>query len=150
MLSTVRYDEFRTAFDAVQQACLEARLNVDGLAAEVDRLTLLRDEVELRSDREQAATDLASLSDLLEIVRRTAPPPASPEYEMAFREASAVMAEANGPDGSVAERVQRIQRAIMKISKIADRVNDPGERFTLLKLNEPLAMLASALQHPAR
>jgi len=146
----VRYDEFRAAFDAVQQACLEARLNVDGLAAEVDRLTVLRDQVELRSDREQAASDVASLADLLEMARRTAPPPASPEYEKAYQEASAVMAEANGPDGSVAERVQRIQRAIKKIGKLADRVDDPGERFNLLKLAEPLAMLASSLQHTAR
>ena len=145
----MRYDEFRAAFDAVQQACLEARLNVDGLAAEVDRLTVLRDQVEFRSDREQAASDVASLADLLEMARRTAPPPASPEYELAYREASAVAAEANGPDGSAAERVQRIQRAIKKISKIADRVSDPGERVSLLRMNEPLAMLAGSLQHTA-
>jgi hypothetical protein len=146
-LFTVRYDEFRSAYDAVQQACLDARLDVDGLAAEVGRLAVLADQVELRSEREEAASDLASLTDLLEMVRRNTPPPASPAYEKAFQEASALTAEANAADGPVTERIKLAQRAIKKIRTLADRVEDPGERFTLLKMTEPLAMLADGLEH---
>jgi hypothetical protein len=94
----VRYNEFRSAYDAVQQACLEARLDVDGLAAEVTRLAALVEQVELRSERQEAAADLAALTDLLQMVRRTAPPPASPAYRQAFQEASALTAEANAED----------------------------------------------------
>jgi methyl-accepting chemotaxis protein len=146
-LFTVRYDEFRSAYDGVQQACLEARLDVDGLAAEVTRLAVLRDQVELRSERQQASADLAALTDLLEMVRRTAPPPASPAYEQAFQEAFALTAEANAEDGSVTERINRAKRAINRIRKIAERVDDPRERFTLLKMTEPLTVLADGLEH---
>ncbi|TWD80534.1 hypothetical protein FB561_1615 [Kribbella amoyensis] len=143
----MRYDEFRSAYDAVQQACLEARLDVDGLAAEVSRLALLADQVELRSEREEASTDLAALTDLLAMVRRTAPPPASPAYRQAFQEVSVLSAEAKVDEGSVTERLNRVQRAINRIRKIAERVDDPGERFTLLKMTEPLVVLADGLEH---
>jgi hypothetical protein len=47
----------------------------------------------------------------------------------------------------VTERINRAKRAIKRIRKIAERVDDPGERFTLLKMTEPLRLLADGLEH---
>ncbi|MFC0624951.1 hypothetical protein [Kribbella deserti] len=134
------YDEFRTEYDAVMEACLSAQLDMNGLAVELDRLRGLAATLS-PTDQAQAATDLQSLDEILTMARET-PYTDSPAYN----EANRIFALANADDGTPAERITRAQEGIQQLRAIADRSADQQEQYAILRLTEPLAMLIDALQ----
>jgi hypothetical protein len=63
------------------QACLTAKLDADGLVAEILRLSGLRDQLDRDADRASATTDLDQLEELVAPTRQLTPAePASPAY----------------------------------------------------------------------
>lgn len=134
------YDEFRAEYDQVMLACLTAKLSVDGLAEQVDRLAGLL--VELPPlDRNRAVVDVDNLQDILRSARH-APYVDSP----AFTEASRVFGLANADWGTAVERANRARQGVRDIHAIAARVGDPAEREAVLQLTEPLDLLIVALE----
>ncbi|WP_328989799.1 hypothetical protein OG394_26540 [Kribbella sp. NBC_01245] len=134
------YDEFRTEYDAVLEACLSARLDMDGLAVELDRLRGIAAALS-PDEQTQAATDLQSLDEILTMARQT-PYSDSPAYN----EANRVFGLANSDDGTPAERIARAEEGIQQLRAIADRGADQQENYAIMRLTEPLAMLIDALR----
>jgi hypothetical protein len=137
------YDEFHADCEQVMRACLTAKLSVDGLAEQVDRLSGLLEAMTL-ADRNRAELDLADLQEILDAARQT--PYAS---TAAFTEASRIFGLANAEHGTMAERLGRARDGVAEIRAIADRTADQQERSAILELTEPLAMLVDALQAAA-
>ena len=95
-------------------------------------------------ERNRATADIAELEDILDLARQT-PYSTSP----AFNEASRALSRATMDTGSTAERIGRARRGIDEIRAIADRIPDTAERYSVLQMTEPLAMLIESLElHP--
>jgi hypothetical protein len=142
----MRYDEFRAHHDSVMQACLTAKLDADGLVAEILRLSGLRDQLDREADRASATADLTQLEELVALTRQLTPAePASPAYTAATE----AFGRANQTGGSIAEGIERAERGIAEIRALADSVTDPDEQHGILRLTEPLATQIAALESSA-
>jgi hypothetical protein len=142
----MRYADFRAQHDSVMQACLTAKLDADGLVAEILRLSGLRDQLDREADRASATADLAQLEELVALTRQLTPAePASPAYTAA----TDAFGRANQTGGSIAEEIERAERGIAEIRALADAVTDPDEKHGILRLTEPLATQIAALESSA-
>jgi hypothetical protein len=139
------YDEFRGEYDAVMNLCLTAKLDLDGLAGAVERLSDLRDRLPTAAERLRAGADIADLDEILTQARQT-PYATNPS----FTDAARVLSRATIETGTTQERIDRARRGIDEIRAIARTVTDPDERDGVLQMVQPLAMLISSLlQQPA-
>lgn len=135
------YQTFRTAYEEVMNACLTAKLHVDGLAAAIDRLTDLRGRLSTAADRANADTDIARLQEILDRASRI-PFAASRAFNAAARALHSAMYD----DGTVAERIERARLGIEQITQIASRADTAPERDDIKAMTVPLAMLLDALR----
>ncbi|TWD81743.1 hypothetical protein FB561_2865 [Kribbella amoyensis] len=68
----------------------------------------------------------------------------SPETQERMSRASAVVADAQGASGSTEERIEQAEAAMRQVTAIAQETTDESEQYTLLALNEPLALLVDS------
>jgi hypothetical protein len=134
------YAEFRRDYDRVMELCLTAKLDLDGLAGSIERLSDVRDRLAPGPDRDRATGDIDDMYEILTLARQT-PYANSP----AFVEASRVLSRATIETGSVQERIDRARRGIEEIHAIARTIRDSEEREGVQQMVEPLSLLISSL-----
>ena len=135
------YERFHAEYDKVLQACLTARLTIDGLEYAIDKLTELRANLTTIADYNQAGVDIETLRDIMRRARQ-----APYQTKPLFQEASRALSRATWDHGSAEERIERARSGIAEIAAIAERATDVVERTGVLQVAEPLALLIDALQ----
>lgn len=141
----MRYDDFRRQYDAVMQAAVDARLDIDGLTNSLIRLAGMRDHLATVDERRRATGDLVQMQEILLAAQET-PHLNSP----VFTEASTVLTEAIRDHGTPDERIERAQAGLERIRAIADRAFSAAERNDILQLAGSLEARIAALQGPPR
>lgn len=141
----MRYDDFRQQYDAVMQAAVDARLDMNGLTDSLIRLAGMRDNLPTVDERRRATSDLVQMQQIL-IAAQETPHLASP----VFTEASNVMTEAIRDHGTTEERVERAQTGMQQLRVIADRAFSAAERNDILELASTLETRIASLQGPPR
>jgi hypothetical protein len=133
------YGAFRREYDSLMA---DSRAGKLGVAALADRVVQVREVYAALSadDQARAAGELDRLEQMLQTVRRHQ----APDYPL-YREASAIFAAANSPEGPAPQRAERARDGIRRLNTLAERTDDDGERSAVLALTEPLARLAAAL-----
>lgn len=133
----MEFEQFDVEYRRVLEA-VERGVGAIELRPEIERLRNLSGELTDPADRADAGHDLEMLEDLL------ATPPAEPVSPV-LAAANQAYADAVREGGTQAERIERVQRGIEELGRIADRA-DPDDRTSIYGLNESLYMLVSALQ----
>jgi hypothetical protein len=141
----MRYDDFRRQYDAVMQAAVDARLDINGLTNSLIKLASMRDNLPTVDERRRATGDLVQMQEIL-IAAQETPHLNSP----VFTEASNVMAEASRDHGTTEERIERTRAGIQQIRAIADRAFSAAERNDILQLAGTLETRLASLQGPPR
>ena len=131
------YEQFDSEYRRVLEAAGRGAGDAE-LRTEIERLRGLSEELGDPADRTEAGFDIQMLEDIL-----SAPPqePASPAVEAANQ----AYVEAVREGGTPAERIERVQRGIEEISRIAVQA-EPDDQPSIYGLNESLYMLVGALQ----
>ncbi|MGW5193533.1 hypothetical protein ACWEOO_30075 [Kribbella sp. NPDC004138] len=126
----VRYDDV----DAQVLSQADALRGADEatVAAEVDRLKALAEQIPDERDRRLALIRAAKLPELI----NGAPAPTSPE----FARASMLLAQVLGNKGSAADQIAHAERVKTEIAELS-RQAPPRESRTILRLNSTLKRL---------
>jgi hypothetical protein len=133
------YDTFRREYESVMADSRAAKLNVSAVEERIARVRELY--AALPTDEQvRAADDMNRLEQLLRTSRRYQ----APDFPL-YREASAIFAEANSPEGPAQLRSERARDGIRRLTTLAERATGADERLAILALTEPLATLAFAL-----
>jgi hypothetical protein len=107
------------------------------VAAEIDRLTVLAQQVEDERSRRLALIRVQKLPELINGPR----PGSSPQ----FRRASTLVAQVISGTGTPAERIAHAERAKAEIAELSAQA-PPRESMTILRMNSALVRLVDRLQ----
>lgn len=141
----MRYDDFRRQYDAVLQAAVDGRLDINGLTNSLVKLATMRDNLPTVDERRRATGDLVQMQEIL-IAAQETPHLDSP----VFTEASNVMVEAIRNHGTPDEQLERAQAGLQQLRVIADRAFSAAERNDILQLASTVETRIASLQGPPR
>ncbi|MFC0624946.1 hypothetical protein [Kribbella deserti] len=131
------YDDFRREYDAVLRAGMSGGLDGLDLRDELARLTAFSGQLE-PADRDRA---VAELDELRAIVDRQDTGPMPPATE----EALAIVTRAQAVQGSPADRIAAAEQAVAELNELAEVQADERDARAVLRLAEPLVLLAGSL-----
>nr|WP_238355722.1 hypothetical protein [Kribbella sandramycini] len=112
------------------------------LSGHVTRLRQATGGITAPVERTQIDSDLAALSQMVDMSRRTN------DKEDVWTVTSEAIRRASSQEGSVADRISRIEGAINDITSLASR--NPDERDALMQSTSTLRILHSSLQASLR
>jgi chromosome segregation ATPase len=138
----VNYDEFNTEYAKVLDKIQSGRSSWSELSGHVTRLRQATAGISTPAERTQVASDLAALSQMVDMSRRTN------DKEDVWTVTSDAIRRASSQEGSVADRISRIDAAINDITSLASR--NPDERDALMQSTSTLRILHSSLQASLR
>jgi hypothetical protein len=112
------------------------------LSGHVSRLRKATAGIQSPAERTQIASDLAALGQMLDVSRRTN------NREDVWTITSDAVRRASSLEGTVADRIGRIEASITEITSLANR--NPEERDALMQSTSTLRLLHSSLQSSLR
>jgi hypothetical protein len=133
------YEEFQADYDRVLDT--SDKVPLPELAASIERLRGLAQTFTDPDERFSAENDVATLEGIYAYGVEDEEDPLSAAMTAAGRVQS--LAAAN--DGTLAERIARLEAGMEEIGRIADSA-DPSEKGAILDYNESLYMLKTALE----
>jgi hypothetical protein len=137
----VNYDEFNTEYAKVLDKIKSGRCSWSELSGHVTRLRQATTGI-TGLERTQVDHDLAALSQMVDMSRRTN------DKEDVWTVTSDAIRKASSQEGSVADRIARIEASINEIAGLANR--NPDERDALMQSTSTLRILHSSLQSSLR
>ncbi|TDD60429.1 hypothetical protein E1263_10900 [Kribbella antibiotica] len=138
----MNYDEFNTEYAKVLDKIQSGRSSWSELSGHVTRLRQGTAGITTPTERTQVASDLAALTQMVDMSRRTN------DKEDVWTVTSDAIRRASSQEGSVADRISRIDAAISDITSLAGR--NPDERDALMQSTSTLRILHSSLQASLR
>ncbi|GAA1698627.1 hypothetical protein ACFTSF_34475 [Kribbella sp. NPDC056951] len=138
----MNYDEFNTEYAKVLDKIKSGRATWSELSGQVTRLRQATAGIADPAERTQIGSDLAALSQMVDMSRRTN------DKEDVWTVTSEAIRRASSQEGSVADRISRIDAAINDITSLAGR--NPDERDALMQSTSTLRILHSSLQASLR
>jgi hypothetical protein len=138
----VNYDEFNTEYTKVLDKIKSGKCSWSELSGHVTRLRQATASIVSPEDRAQIASDLATLSQMVDLSRRTN------DKEDVWTVTSDAIRSASSQEGTVADRIARIEASINEITALANR--NPDERDALMQSTSTLRILHSSLQSSLR
>ncbi|MFK4088710.1 hypothetical protein ACI2LF_31640 [Kribbella sp. NPDC020789] len=138
----MNYDEFNTEYAKVLDKIKSGRSTWSELSGHVTRLRQATAGITVPVERTQIDSDLAALSQMVDMSRRTN------DKEDVWTVTSEAIRRASSQEGSVADRIGRIDAAINDITSLAGR--NPDERDALMQSTSTLRILHSSLQASLR
>jgi hypothetical protein len=138
----VNYDEFNTEYTRVLDKINSGGCGPAELSGHVSRLRKATAGVQSPAERTQIASDLAALGQMLDVSRRTN------NREDVWTITSDAVRRASSGEGTVADRIGRIEESISEITSLANR--NPDERDALMQSTSTLRLLHTSLQSSLR
>jgi hypothetical protein len=138
----LNYDEFNTEYTKVLDKIKRGTCGPTELSGHVIRLRKATAGVREPAERTQIDSDLAALGEMLNLSRRTN------EREDIWTITSDAVRRASSGEGTVADRLGRIEAGIDVITSLAER--NPDERKALLQSTSTLRILHTSLQGSLR
>jgi hypothetical protein len=138
----VNYDEFNTEYTRVLDKINSGGCGPAELSGHVSRLRKATAGIQSSAERTQIASDLAALGQMLDVSRRTN------NREDVWTITSDAVRRASSGEGTVADRIGRIEASISEITSLANR--NPDEREALMQSTSTLRLLHSSLQSSLR
>jgi hypothetical protein len=138
----VNYDEFNAEYTKVLDKIKSGRCTWSELSGHVTRLRQATAGITSAEDRAQVESDLAALSQMVDLSRRTN------DKEDIWGVTSEAIRRASSQEGTVADRIARIEASISEIGALANR--NPDERDALMQSTSTLRILHSSLQSSLR
>ena len=138
----MNYDEFNTEYAKVLDKIKSGRCSWSELSGHVTRLRQATAGITAPVERTQVDHDLAALGQMVDMSRRTN------DKEDVWTITSDVIRKASSLEGTVADRIGRIEAGINEITNLASR--NPDERDALMQSTSTLRILHSSLQSSLR
>lgn len=138
----MNYDEFNTEYAKVLDKIKSGRSTWSELSGHVTRLRQATAGITVPVERTQVDHDLAALSQMVDMSRRTN------DKEDVWTVTSDAIRKASSQEGTVADRIARIEASINDIVSLANR--NPDERDALMQSTSTLRILHSSLQSSLR
>jgi hypothetical protein len=138
----VNYDEFNTEYTRVLDKINGGGCGPAELSGHVSRLRKATAGIQSPAERTQIASDLAALGQMLDVSRRTN------NREDVWTITSDAVRRASSLEGTVADRIGRIEASITEITSLANRNQE--ERDALMQSTSTLRLLHSSLQSSLR
>lgn len=138
----MNYDEFNTEYTRVLDKIKSGTCSWSELSGHVSRLRQATVSIQKPVERNQIDSDLAALGQMVDLSRRTN------DREDVWTITSDAVRRASSLEGSVADRIGRIEASINEISTLANR--NPDEREALTQSTSTLRILHSSLQSSLR
>ncbi|MDX6291693.1 MAG: hypothetical protein QOH50_768 [Kribbellaceae bacterium] len=138
----MNYDEFNTEYTRVLDKINGGGCGPAELSGHVSRLRKATAGIQSPAERTQIASDLAALGQMLDVSRRTN------TREDVWTITSDAVRRASSLEGTVADRIGRIEASITEITSLANR--NPEERDALMQSTSTLRLLHSSLQSSLR
>jgi hypothetical protein len=138
----VNYDEFNTEYTKVLDKIKSGKCSWSELSGHVTRLRQSTAGITAQVERSQIDSDLAALSQMVDLSRRTN------DKEDVWTVTSEAIRRASSQEGTVADRIGRIEASINDITALANR--NPDERDALMQSTSTLRILHSSLQSSLR
>ena len=138
----MNYDEFNTEYTKVLDKIKRGRCSWSELSGHVTRLRQATAGIKVPVERAQIDSDLAALGQMVDLSRRTN------DREDVWTITSEAIRRASSQEGSVADRIARIDASIAEITELANR--NPDERASLMQSTSTLRILHSSLQSSLR
>ncbi|TCO46800.1 hypothetical protein EV646_10639 [Kribbella antiqua] len=138
----MNYDEFNTEYAKVLDKIKSGRCSWSELSGHVTRLRQATAGITAPVERTQVDHDLAALGQMVDMSRRTN------DKEDVWTITSDVIRKASSLEGTVADRIGRIEAGINEITNLANR--NPDERDALMQSTSTLRILHSSLQSSLR
>ena len=138
----MNYDEFNTEYTRVLDKINGGGCGPAELSGHVSRLRKATAGIQSPAERTQIASDLAALGQMLDVSRRTN------NREDVWTITSDAVRRASSLEGTVADRIGRIEASISEITSLANR--NPEERDALMQSTSTLRLLHSSLQSSLR
>jgi len=138
----VNYDEFNTEYTKVLDKIRSGKCSWSELSGHVTRLRQATASITGAVEKAQIDSDLAALGQMVDLSRRTN------DREDVWTVTSEAVRRASSLEGTVADRLGRIEAAINDITALANR--NPDEREALMQSTSTLRILHSSLQSSLR
>ncbi|GAB2570718.1 hypothetical protein [Kribbella endophytica] len=138
----MNYDEFNTEYTKVLDKIKSGKCSWSELSGHVTRLRQSTAGITVPVERSQIDSDLAALSQMVDLSRRTN------DKEDVWTVTSEAIRRASSQEGTVADRIARIEASINDITALANR--NPDERDALMQSTSTLRILHSSLQSSLR
>jgi hypothetical protein len=138
----VNYDEFNTEYTRVLDKIKSGKCSWSELSGHVSRLRQETVGIQKPVERNQIDSDLAALGQMVDLSRRTN------DREDVWTITSDAVRRASSLEGTVADRIGRIEASINEITNLANR--NPDEREALMQSTSTLRILHSSLQSSLR
>ena len=138
----MNYDEFNTEYTKVLDKIKSGKCSWSELSGHVSRLRQATAGIQQPVERNQIDSDLAALGQMVDLSRRTN------DREDVWTVTSDAVRRASSLEGTVADRIARIEASINEITTLANR--NPDEREALMQSTSTLRILHSSLQSSLR
>ncbi len=138
----MNYDEFNTEYTKVLDKIKSGTCSWSELSGHVTRLRQATAGITGPVERAQIDSDLAALGQMVDLSRRTN------DKEDVWTVTSEAIRRASSQEGTVADRIARIELSINEISSLANR--NPDERDALMQSTSTLRILHASLQSSLR
>ncbi|TDO44105.1 hypothetical protein EV643_117128 [Kribbella sp. VKM Ac-2527] len=138
----MNYDEFNTEYTKVLDKIKSGKCSWSELSGHVTRLRQATAGITGPVERAQIDSDLAALGQMVDLSRRTN------DKEDVWTVTSEAIRRASSQEGTVADRIARIELSITEISTLANR--NPDERDALMQSTSTLRILHASLQSSLR
>lgn len=138
----MNYDEFNTEYTKVLDKIKSGKCSWSELSGHVTRLRQATAGITGPVERAQIDSDLAALGQMVDLSRRTN------DKEDVWTVTSEAIRRASSQEGTVADRIARIELSINEISSLANR--NPDERDALMQSTSTLRILHASLQSSLR
>ena len=138
----MNYDEFNTEYTKVLDKIKSGTCSWSELSGHVTRLRQGTAGITTAVERAQIDSDLAALGQMVDLSRRTN------DKEDVWTVTSEAVRRASSGEGTVADRIARIEASINEITTLANR--NPDEREALMQSTSTLKILHSSLQSSLR
>jgi hypothetical protein len=130
----VEFGDFHEQFTRVHDGWNAGRVDTAAASAEIARLRSLLPGLP-ESDRAIAEFNLNDFEAALK-----------PEAQDRMARAAAALEAANVPDGTVDERIARVEAGLREVTAIGMESDNPNEQHAIIEMNESLATLLDLLQ----
>ncbi|MEV8373717.1 hypothetical protein AB0P21_13310 [Kribbella sp. NPDC056861] len=138
----MNYDEFNTEYTKVLDKIKSGKCGWSELSGHVTRLRQGTAGISTPVERAQIDSDLAALGQMVDLSRRTN------DKEDVWTVTSDAVRRASSGEGTVADRLARIEASVNEITALANR--NPDEREALMQSTSTLKILHSSLQSSLR
>lgn len=134
----MNYDEFNAEYTEVLDRIKSGDSDPADLSDQVERLRAATEGIQEPAEREQVDSNLAALTDLLELSTRDS------DREDIWEISAEIVRRAGSSEGSVPDRLTLIESSIGELNSLAER--NPDEREALMQSVDTLRLLQASLQ----